>query len=65
VDAARRNELETLYAKLDPFKLSQKVERKLSKIWQEVRRRSLAATPVALRAPCVAASENLPSTPVS
>jgi hypothetical protein len=65
VDAARRNELETLYAKLDPFKLSQKVERKLSKIWQDVRRRSLAATPVALRAPCVAASENLPSAPVS
>jgi hypothetical protein len=65
LDAARRNELEILYAKLDPFKLSQKVERKLGKIWQEVRRPSLASTPVALRAPCVAASENLPSAPVS
>jgi len=65
VDAERKNQLKNLCAKLDPFKLRQKVERKLGKIWQEVRRRSLASTPVALRAPCITASENLPCPSVS
>lgn len=61
----RQQELEHLYAQLDPFALRQQVERKLRKLWQEVRRTSLASTPVALRAPCVAASENLSCASVS
>jgi hypothetical protein len=59
VSATAKEQLEQLYARLDPFALRHEVETKLRKLWQEVRRLSLASTPVALRAPCVAVRETL------